>query len=188
MTYNQAKMSHNRKLIDHLMILQDESLLISYKGPVTPNIMAEISRDIRGQLDDFPQASRKIFSIFIELAQNILFYSAEKIRYAGRTESVGILQLVETDEGIVFSCGSIVNTTDVGRLADSCNTINSLDRDELRRLRRVQRRQPQGDMSKGAGIGLVQAAILSNNPLDIEVYTIDEKHSFFSLFVTIDKD
>ncbi|MGD1889435.1 MAG: SiaB family protein kinase [Cyclobacteriaceae bacterium] len=174
--------------MDHLMILQDENLLISYKGPVTPNIMAEISKDIRGQLDNFPQASRKIFSIFIELAQNILFYSAEKIRYAGRTESVGILQLSETANSYIFSCGNIVYTTDVGRLADSCNTINSLDREELRRLKRIQRRQPQSDQSKGAGIGLVQAAILSNNPLDIEVYTIDERHSFFSLFVTIDKE
>ena len=174
--------------MDHLVILQDENLLISYKGPVTPNIMAEISRDIRGQLGNFPQASRKIFSIFIELAQNILFYSAEKIRYAGRTESVGILQLSETANNYIFSCGNIVFTTDVGRLADSCNTINSLDREELRRLKRTQRRQPQSDQSKGAGIGLVQAAIISNNPLDIEVYTIDEQHSFFSLFVTIDKE
>ena len=180
-------MSLKRKMTDHLMILQDKDILISYKGPVTPVIMAEISRDIREQLNEFPQASRKIFSIFIELAQNILFYSAEKIHYTGRTESVGILQLSNTPESYIFSCGNIVSNADVGRLADSCNTINSLDKEELRQLKRYQRRQPQADLSQGAGIGLVQAAILSNHPLEIEVYDIDEKHSFFSLFVTIDK-
>ena len=180
-------MSHKRKMMDHLLVMQDRNLLISYKGPVTPAIMAEISRDIREQLNDFPHANRKLFSIFIELAQNILFYSAEKICYAGRTESVGILQLSESEESYVFSCGNIVSDSDVGHLADSCNTINSLDKEELRKLKRHQRRQPQADHSQGAGIGLVQAAILSNHPLEIEVYEIDEKNSFFSLFVTIDK-
>lgn len=174
-------------MIDHIMVMQSKNLLISYKGPVTPVIMAEISRDIREQLSDYPRASRKIFSIFMEMAQNILFYSAEKIYYAGRTESVGVLQLSDTVGNYIFSCGNIVSNSDIGQLADSCNTINSLDKEELRRLKRYQRRQPQADRSQGAGIGLVQVAILSNNPLEIEVYEIDEKHSFFSLFVTIDK-
>ena len=174
------------KMFDHFVI-QDKQILISYKGPVTPVIMAEISRDIQDKLAENPRASRKVFSVFMELAQNILYYSSEKIQYAGRIDSVGMLQILELDNHYVFSCGNTINRTHVDQLVDSCNTINSLDKEELRKLKRHQRRQPSNEISQGAGIGLVQVAILSGNPLEIQAQDIDEDHAIFTLSVNINK-
>ena len=174
------------KMFDHFVI-QDKQILISYKGPVTPVIMAEISRDIQDKLADNPRASRKVFSVFMELAQNILYYSSEKIQYAGRIDSVGMLQIMEADEYYIFSCGNTINREHVDQLIDSCNTINSLDKEELRKLKRHQRRQPANGISRGAGIGLVQVAILSGNPLEIHAQDLDEDHSIFTLSVNINK-
>ena len=174
------------KMFDHFVI-QDKQILISYKGPVTPVIMAEISRDIQDKLADNPRASRKVFSVFMELAQNILYYSSEKVQYAGRIDSVGMLQILELDEHYVFSCGNTINHEHVEQLIESCNTINSLDKEELRKLKRHQRRQPANEISQGAGIGLVQVAILSGNPLEIHAQDLDEEHSIFTLTVNINK-
>lgn len=174
------------KKVDHFMT-QDKHVLISYKGPVTPVIMAEISRDIQDKLADNPRASRKVFSVFLELAQNILYYSSEKIQYAGRIDSVGMLQILESDFHYVFSCGNTINRKHVDQLIDSCHTINSLDKEELRKLKRHQRRQPSTEISKGAGIGLVQVAILSGNPLEIQAQDLDNNHSIFTLSVNINK-
>ena len=174
------------KMFDHFVI-QDKQILISYKGPVTPVIMAEISRDIQDKLAENPRASRKVFSVFMELAQNILYYSSEKIQYAGRIDSVGMLQITEAEEHYVFSCGNTINREHVEQLVDSCNTINSLDKEELRKLKRHQRRQPANSISRGAGIGLVQVAILSGNPLEIHAQDLDDDHSIFTLSVNINK-
>lgn len=179
-------MKANPKLFDHFVI-QNKQILISYKGPVTPVIMAEISRDIQDKLADNPRASRKVFSVFMELAQNILYYSSEKIQYAGRIDSVGMLQIIEADDHFMFSCGNTIKRDHVEQLVDSCHTINSLDKDELRKLKRHQRRQPANEISKGAGIGLVQVAILSGNPLEIYAQDIDDEHSVFTLSVNINK-
>ncbi len=165
----------------------DKNVIISYKGPITPVVMAEISQDIQDKLAANPKASRKVFSIFIELVQNILFYSVEKIQYAGRTESVGMLQIIDMDNYYIFTCGNTVKKTETAVLQNSCHTINTLDKKELRKLKRHQRIQPQGAHSKGAGFGLVQVAILANNPLDIHVYEIDSEHSFYTLAVNINK-
>ena len=180
-------MNTKENMFDHFVIVQNKHILISYKGPVTPVIMAEISRDIRDKLGDNPRASRKVFSVFMELAQNILFYSAEKIQYAGRFDSVGMLQITEMPDHFVFSCGNTIKKEHVIMLVDSCKTINSLNKDELRQLKRYQRQQPQGEVSQGAGIGLVQVAILSGNPLEIQAHDLDENHSFFTLSVNINK-
>ncbi len=174
-------------MLERLLLVQDKRILISYKGPVTPVIMAEISRDIQDKLAENPRVSRKVFSVFMELAQNTLYYSVEKIKYAGRFDSVGMVQIVEMDDLYVFICGNTVKKTNVVQLVNSCKTINALNKEELRKLKRHQRKQPQAPYSKGAGIGLVQVAILAGNPLEIQVYEVDSEHSFFILSVNINK-
>jgi hypothetical protein len=116
-----------------------------------------------------------------------LYYSSEKIQYAGRIDSVGMLQILEFDQYYVFSCGNTINREHVDQLIESCHTINSLDKEELRKLKRHQRRQPATEISKGAGIGLVQVAILSGNPLEIQAQDLDSDHSIFTLSVNINK-
>ena len=49
------------------------------------------------------------------------------------------------------------------------------------------RRKPQAPLSKGAGIGLIQLAILSGNPLKIFFEKIDEKFSYYNIHITISK-
>lgn len=180
-------MFSKENILERLVIINNKRILISYKGPITPVIMSEISRDIQDKLADNPKASRKMFSVFIELAQNILYYSVEKIQYAGRIESVGMLQIVDMDNYYLLTCGNTVKKSEMEELVKSCNTINSLDRVGLRKLKCYQRRQPPYRNSKGAGIGLVQVAILADNPLEIHVHEVDAEHSFFTLAVNINK-
>lgn len=172
-------------LYDYYALTRFDDVLISYKGPITPVILSEISKDIRNKFADTPKVSKKIFSVFMELAQNILYYSSEKINFGGRHDSVGTI-LVSRNEGYhVFSCGNLVRIEDVERLLESCKTINSLNRDELREYKRVNRNAPQQEYSKGAGIGLIQVALTSGNPLEVEVREVDEQYSFFSISVKI---
>ncbi len=78
--------------------------------------------------------------------------------------------------------GNLVKTDDIITIIEKSEVINSLDREELREYKRQQRKLPPGKKG-GAHIGLIQVALTSSNPLDIEVNPVDDKHSFFSIAV-----
>ncbi len=181
-------MSKIINLFDYYSLTNSKEVLLSYKGPVTEVIMAEISRDIRTKLESNPTASRRLFSVFMELAQNILYYSAEKVTFSNRNDSVGIILITEKDDEYVFSCGNLVENSYLDELLSSCETINNLDREDLRKLKREVRDQPiQNDRSKGAGIGLIHVALTSRHPLEVEHRKLDDHYSFFAISVKVSK-
>ncbi|MCU0443582.1 MAG: SiaB family protein kinase [Microscillaceae bacterium] len=180
-------MEQEFSLFDYYTLTNKKNVLISYKGPVTDVIMAEISRDIRNKFSENPKVSRKVFAIFIELAQNILYYSAEKIRFGEHNDSVGTILITETSDHYTFSCGNLVENEYIQELVDSCDIVNSMNREALREYKREQRSAPKKERSKGAGIGLIQVALTADTPLKVEYIKVDEVLSFFSLSVRIMK-
>jgi len=164
----------------------DKDILISFKGPFDKHILAIIGNYIEVMLGKNPKAGKKIFKIFIELAQNIAFYSAEGRENMSADTGIGTLVIGEFDDHYSFIAGNAVKAEDVVEIIEKSEIINSLDRNGLREYKREQRKLPQG--SKGsAHIGLIQVALTAASPLDIEVTPIDEKHSFFTISVNIEK-
>lgn len=169
-------------------LTHQDNVVVSYRGPITDVIMSELSRDIRNKLAEKPQASKKVFAVFMELSQNILYYSAEKIEFDQKVNSMGTILITHEDSHYRFSCGNLVDNVHVDDLMESCQKINSLDKDALREYKREQRSAPQKERSKGAGIGLIHVAIIAGSPLDMEFRKINEKTSFFVLSVNIKGD
>ncbi len=165
----------------------DEDVLISYKGPFGGNILVLIGDYIKNIIKQDKKSSRKIFTIFIELAQNIAYYSNEKKQLSNKEEGVGILIISEFPEFYTFSAGNIVKNDDIVPVIEKCEIINSLNRENLRKYKREQRNQPAGQKGN-AHIGLIQVALTSENPLEIEVNPITENTSFFSIRVKINKN
>jgi hypothetical protein len=165
----------------------DQNIALYYKGPIDEKILQTIGYYIDGFLSQNPKAGKKIFKVFIELAQNISYYSAEKNIFRGEKEiGSGLFLIGETIEAYTFMSGNLVKNDDINAIIDKSEIINSLDRDELREYKRQQRKKPTGAKG-GANIGLIQVALTSANPLDIEVTPVDDDHSFFSIAVKIDK-
>ncbi len=161
---------------------------LSYKGPIDEHILSVISKYIEVILRKNPIASRKIFKIFIELAQNISYYSAEKNILTNDKEiGSGTIVLGELDEFYTFTTGNMVRDKDIIPIIEKCEYINSLDRDALRKYKREQRKKPSGPKG-GAHIGLIQVALTSANPLDVEITSIDDEFSFFSIAVKVLKE
>jgi hypothetical protein len=70
---------------------------------------------------------------------------------------------------------------------EKCETVNSLDREALREYKRQLRNNPDNEESKGAGIGMVQAALTADNPLEVESKDVGTEFAFFVLSVPINK-
>ena len=167
--------------------INQENIILSYKGPLTDILLSEFSRDIRKKLNqEDPKVGKKVFSIFMELAQNVLYYSKE-VNHFGNRDKVGTLVILNTDEYYKLITGNLVFKASMPMLEEKCKIINSLDREELREYKRKLRNDPKGEESKGAGIGLVQAALTSGNQLEVKFKELPGDYAFYVIFVNIKK-
>jgi len=173
--------------IHELFQLYDTDILLSYKGPFDKLILFTLGTYIEQILEAEIATAKKLFKIFIELAQNIAYYSAETDGYT-KGESVGIGSLVigRYEKYYNFVTGNVIDNQQVTPLVEKCKTINLLSRDKLREYKRLQRSQPRGDRGS-AHIGLIQVALYSGKPLDVQVTQIDDKKSFLAIGVKIQK-
>ncbi len=167
--------------------LFNEDIVLSYKGPFDKKSLSVFGGYIRTLISHNQRISKKLFSIFIEIAQNISYYSAEKNELIENSKSgIGGLIIINSGNYYLMITGNLVYNKDVYSLIDKCETINNLNRDELRQFKRKQRHLPKGDYG-GANIGLIQIALTSANPLDIEVIPMDDEKSFFALVIRVEK-
>jgi hypothetical protein len=166
-----------------------QNILLSYKGPVNKHVLSIMSSYIKDLLSYHEKISKKIFKIFVELAQNISIYSEERNKYGRNTEEsgVGTIVIIETAKSFHLITGNLLKTSEVEGLRNKCEHINKLDVKELRSYKRSRLELPDSEKG-GANVGLIHVAITSENPLDYEISKIDENISFFTLSVKVDKN
>lgn len=162
--------------------------ILSYKGPFYIELISVFGMNIRNLKDDFSNARKKLFKIFIELCQNVSNYS-EDFHMVNNVQRIGVGELIlqELDGSYKFTTTNQVKNTDAKILAERCELVNVSDPLKLRELKREQRLNSPGEKF-GARIGLIQAVMLSKNKLEYKIEEIDDNFSFFSLTVKIDKN
>jgi len=155
-----------------------EHINISYTGPFDSNVLSVLAKNIEFSLSLDPKLNKKVFKIFIELAQNIAFYSAERaISTEGENMGVGIFIIKEFDDNYIFSTGNLATKRDIQPVMEKCNAINSMDREALREYKRQQRNLPPSE----------KVALTADNPLEYGVVKITEEHYFYIISVKINK-
>ncbi|MFN0048903.1 MAG: SiaB family protein kinase [Cytophagales bacterium] len=167
------------------IVNKGNALVLSYKGPFLEEILHKLSDIIRDTFTQDPVLSRKLLAVFIEFAQNVYYYSAETIVIGEKEYGIGSVSVSRYEGSFKFTTGNMVPNAHIDELIESCELINSLDRDELRKLKRDTRTAGPGARSKGAGIGLIQVALTAGEPIEYEAIAHDEENSFFSLTAKI---
>ena len=174
---------------DNYISSNDNNLMISYKGPFFNEMLGKLIEIIRENFSYDPVINRKLLAIFVELAQNIYHYSADFVTLGNKEYGIGCVNVSKeiNDKYYTFTAGNYVPVEYVKELIELCNTINSLDRDQLRKLKRETRSDQVilNERSKGTGIGLIQIALTVNEPFEYEIIPHDDKKSFFYLTAKI---
>lgn len=188
-------------MMDYHSRLDPQSAVLYYKGPFDKDILANISLQLRRRFTDNPRMSAKLFSIFIELAQNIAYYSEESnffydeeikkdIKYSNeerKNNGVGTVVIHNNDTEVILSAGNLVPSEKVKEIIAKCEEINSLSTEELRALKKEVRSIDRTQEQKGGNIGLIQVALKSEHPLQVEFKEVDDKNSYFIISSTIEK-
>jgi len=164
-----------------------QNCLISYQGPITVHLISFIGNYIKSLINYDVKIMVKLFKIFIELTQNVSYYSAESKQVKdGINCGVGWFSVQEFENSLKITTGNKILKTDAPKLINYCNEINSLNEEELRELKRKTRAQAMV-RDVGAHIGLIQTSLVSGNKLNIKIDPISNIHSFFTISTEVTK-
>jgi hypothetical protein len=164
--------------------------VLSYHGPINIDLVSFMANYMKEVVVAEQAVTKRLFKVFIELAQNVSYYSAQsKKGVSPSSESnrgIGWLQVDENEQDFTIASGNLIRKEHGQILRRNCEEINMLDEEKLRDLKRRTRNQA-GIRDVGAHIGLIHTGLISKNPLDVEISPIDEYYSFFRINIKIDK-
>ncbi len=165
----------------------DKNSMISFKGPITIELLSIMGNYLKIMINAEQVLQNRVFKIFIELTQNVSYYSAEVAELESNVRSgVGWFMINEYDNYFNIKTGNLILRDDGFKLTRNCDEINSLNELQLRELKRKTRGQAK-IRDIGAHIGLIQTSLFSKNKLDYNITELDLNHSFFTISVNIDK-
>ena len=165
----------------------DTESLVSFKGPLTVGLLSFLGNYLKSIIKLEHALEKRIFRIFIELTQNVSYYSAETIAVeSGINSGIGWFTVKKVNKHFIVSTGNLIIREDGFKLIRNCDEINSLNDLELRELKRKTRSQAM-ERDVGAHIGLIQTSILSRSKLNYKVTELDDKHSYFTISVNIEE-
>lgn len=135
------------------------------------------------QMSSIGNNKRKIFSLMIEMLQNITKHGYSNDAEQGNPGTF----FINTDKNqFILNSGNLILKSDVEKLKRRIEHVNSLDNQQLNNLYNEGLLNFHIDDNSSSGLGLIDLRIKSNNPLVFHFHSIDHVSSFFILEVTVD--
>lgn len=172
-------------------MLDERGILFSFSGYLSEGILYSLGDTLRQKmtLDETDLTTiKKVFSVFIEQAQNIIRYSAEKVlgTVGKSVELSSGMVTIGTEEGRFFIvCANTILEEDVPRLKQRLELLQKMDKDEIKAYYKEQLREAPDEKSRGATIGLIEIARRASEPIQFDFERIDAEKFFFCLKVSI---
>ena len=89
------------------------------------------------------------------------------------------------DQHYYVLCGNLIDNEAVSTLREQLTKLQQMNKDELKRYYKEQRKQEAHESSKGAGLGFIELARQSITPVEFNFQQVDNNYSFFSLKTAI---
>ena len=168
-------------------ISRQSGVLLSFSGDVSENVLFSLGEVLKRRMvegDTDASVAKRVFSIFVEQAQNIIRYSADKVSSPDakpRVVSNGMLVVGMEDDRFFVACGNEVPRDQVEPLRDRLSRIAGMSPEELKAYYREKIRQPADEGSLGGSIGLIEIARRSTAPVEFDFREVGRERSFFCL-------
>jgi len=144
-------------------IVEDDGIVfLTYGGAFSQELISALTEALEketSQNDISIGVSSNIFTIFIELSQNMMNYSKTS-KVNDREISPGGLIIVSKDESGNYFVDSqnIISINDKETIEPKLQDIKSLDKDGIKKRYRELRRSGKNTHAKGGGIGFYEIA------------------------------
>ncbi|TAF65845.1 MAG: hypothetical protein EAZ55_07640 [Cytophagales bacterium] len=182
----------NELLIDPIFYyerMRQDGIIMAYNGAVSQGILVDLGVTLQSKSQDSSETiRRRLFSIFIELAQNILLHSQERYFSSVENKDIGMgIILVKRDENsFTIISGNRAERQAADKIKQKCEYLNTLGREELKAFYKQERQKPHDQGKSGGNIGLIDMMRKSESPIVVEIKeTKDKELVFMCLHVTV---
>lgn len=181
------------ELFEYYKKMCDRNIILDFQGAVSQDILVGMAEMIRSKFSREVERNstvKKIFSVFIEMAQNIARYSAERVSLDHRQSDVGagIIVVTETNKTYTITSGNLIEKDKIPSLIEHCNKINILSPAELKQFYKQQIKTVREKGQKGGRIGLIEMVRKSGGPIAFDIASVDATHSFLVFSVKIQEE
>jgi len=166
--------------------LAKQQIIFCYAGYITEDVLLSVGSAIKKKLalvQADKHATRTVFAIFIEEAQNVVRYSKAVLSGGDGDENDalrhGFIAVGKNDGKYFVCCGNPVRNDDVARLDQNLTHIQSLNAEELKALYKESLRKDPPEGSKGAGVGFIDIARRASGGFDFSFEDYDDTHAYF---------
>jgi hypothetical protein len=165
-------------------MMNNNRIMLCYKGEMTQDIVIALLKLTENKLNQVSSDSvvkNRVFSVMIECLQNITRHSEKEDYFRSNIFMMGL-----STKGYSIYSGNVVKSDKVAELKDKITKINSLSEDDLKEFYKFMIRNGSLSGNTGSGLGLIQIARKTGNPLNFDFEKMDDEHFFFSLKTLVD--
>ncbi|AUL48546.1 hypothetical protein BBB39_18320 [Bordetella trematum] len=162
-------------------------VLLCFNGPISRSLIEELGNALKNYLSvehARPAEAMDVFSVYIEMVQNIRQYAAS----CGNGDARATVVIGRNEEGrYVVSAGNLVRQPDGRTLVGRIGELATLDKAALKAAYKTQLHKPrEPGVPSGAGLGLIDIARRAGAPLQASLSdSAQPGWDFFSLSVVI---
>ncbi len=144
-------------------IVEDDGIIfLTYGGFLSQALIASMTEALEQEAESNNlkmKVSNNIFTIFIELSQNMMNYSKSEHLENNDIKSEGLIVVSRDNQGSYFiESQNIISTADKEKIEPKLVEILSLDLDGIKKRYKELRRSGKNTHGKGGGIGFYEVA------------------------------
>lgn len=156
-------------------LARQHQVIFYYVGYFSQNIVAGMAEAVKLQLEVAGVAGptrRKLFSSFVEMAQNIIHYSADTLtpprQDNGELRHGAVCIRREDDGRFVLLCANPIEQAVGDELRTKLDALRRMTIDEIKQAYRENLLKETPEGSKGAGLGFLTVARDAREPLEFD--------------------
>jgi hypothetical protein len=175
---------------DFYVKMKKNNINLAYEGEITHQITKAFTSLTESNIvedNDDNTVQKKVFHVMVECLQNISKHAENRNNIITSKDGRGIFMISKDEKEYNVTTGNIINNDKIPKLRETLDSINQMDKEELKELYKQQIREGRLSDRGGAGLGFIDIVRKTGQKLVYSFLTINEKRSFFVLTSTISR-
>lgn len=171
--------------------LAEKGIMFCFSGPISQDVIEGIGETLKQKMeleDAGLNTTQKVFSIFVEQMQNVVNYSADRVVRDDLRHGdirVGVIIVGQENSHFYVLCGNKVKKPEAGIIREQLQTLQQMNKEDLKKLYRDRRKAPPQGRSKGTGLGFIDMARKATYPIEFDFSPVDQDLVFFTIKAVI---
>ncbi|MBU2913142.1 MULTISPECIES: SiaB family protein kinase [Reichenbachiella] len=172
--------------------IYDTNILLMYKGEVTFDLVTSIIETLDGRIGEIESdrlIKKKFYGAATECIQNLYHHMDEVSDETIDTydSKAGLLMVTSRKKFFNIMTGNFIPNDKINTIKGKLDNINSLDKDELKKLYKEILYNGEFSDRGTAGLGFVEIARKTGQKLSYEFHTVNEDYSYFTFQIRVSR-